>query len=121
MARRLTSVNSTKGTKLSRKNEDFRIAIVDKLENGYEIKDMDREDAKNLHRFVEETVGKGMSISEVDRRYLRKKDFQITDADQKSIVHYGKDGSTFRIFGYYNSDAYFVLTRIDGKHSTHRS
>ena len=81
---------------------------------------MDRETVREFHRFVSETVEKNLTISQVDKRYLRKKDSNLDDANQKNIIHYGHDGSTFRLFGYYNNKGYYVLTRIDGKHRTHR-
>ena len=120
MGRRLQEVKNERGQRLQKNEEEFRIAIEEKLENGFEIKDMDKSDVDNLHRFINETVGKRMSISQVDHRYLRKKDSNLNDAGGKNIIHYGHDGSTFRVFGYYNNAGYFVLTRIDGKHKTHR-
>ena len=121
MAQKLLKTESQKGSRLSKKNERFLLSIETKLENGYEIKDMDKDTVKELHHFVTETIEKKLSISQVDERYLRKKDSDLDDANQKNIIHYGKDGSTFRLFGYYNDKSYFVITRIDGKHKTHKS
>lgn len=121
MGKRLQNTSPEKGQRLQRNDERFRIAIEEKLGNGFEIKDMDRNDVVSFHRFISETVDKGMTISQVDQRYLRKKDSNLNEEDGKNIIHYGHDGSSFRIFGYYNDIGYFVLTRIDGKHKTHKS
>ncbi|WP_429979843.1 MAG6450 family protein [Mycoplasmopsis bovis] len=32
-------------------------------------------------------------------------------------AHLGKDQQKFRLFGYFNENNYFVLTKIDSKHN----
>jgi len=122
MAKQLgKKIKESNALTLSKRPDRFKVAITRKLTNGYEVKDMDVSDIKELHRFLSETVYKELTVSEVERRYLRKKDSNIDEGEAENIIHYGKNGSTFRLFGYYNIDGYFVITRIDGKHKTHKS
>ncbi|MBR1628235.1 MAG: hypothetical protein IJ679_03070 [Lachnospiraceae bacterium] len=123
MAGRLTKRVSHAGLpKIRNQERKFLISIEDKLDNGFEFKDADQADIKELHRFIAETVYKGLTITEVDKLYLRKrglgKSMQM-NRDGKEIIHYGKPRSKFRLFGYYNEKTYFVICRIDGKHKTH--
>lgn len=110
-----------KGSKLQKNVQLFKIAIEVKLDNGFELKDMTQEHIKQFHRFICETVYKKLSVSEVDKLFLHKKG--LSNATQIKygnidLVHYGKDRNPFRIFGYYNTDGYFVICRIDGAHKT---
>lgn len=102
----------------------FRIAIAVELENGYELKDMTLEHVKEFHRFIQDTVYKGLTISEVDKLYLRKQGLgnapPIKYKNDIELLHYGKARKAFRIYGYYNADNYFVVCRIDGGHNTHK-
>ena len=59
--------------KLNKPETKFKMAFVTKLANGYELKDMKLPHIKEFQRFLSETVYKGLSISEVDALYLRKK------------------------------------------------
>lgn len=117
-------VSSSKPVRLPKEVQFFRITIAVELENGYEIKDMNPEHVKELHRFVQDTVYKGLTISEVDEMYLRKEG--LSDAPpvkykgSVELLHYGKARKAFRIYGYYNADNYFVVCRIDGGHKTHK-
>lgn len=112
-----------KGNKLLFKELPFRIAFEVKLDNGFELKDMTREHVQEFHRFLQDTVYKGLTISEVDRLFLRKSGLSkapVVISNGRELIHYGKDRNSFRIFGYYNSDSYFVICRIDGAHKTHQ-
>ncbi len=100
----------------------FRMVFEVKLENGYELKDMTQKHTLEFHRFLNDTVYKGLTISEVDKLYLRKEGLSnapVILSNGKELIHYGKDRKPFRIFGYYNADGYFVICRIDGAHQTH--
>ena len=116
--------SSSHPVRLPKEVQHFRLTIAVELENGYEIKDMTPEHVKELHRFVQDTVYKGLTISEVDKLYLRKEG--LSDAPpvkykgKIELLHYGKARNTFRIYGYYNADNYFVVCRIDGGHQTHK-
>lgn len=64
-----------------------------------------------------------MSITQVDDLFKRKKGpkEEITVNGQKfELIHLGKDEKPFRVFGYYNPEDCFVITRIDPKHETHK-
>ena len=125
MTRKLPRVSASedKTSRLPRHKQIFRIAIETKLDNGYEFKDMTQAHVKELHRFISDTVYKGLTILEVDKQYLRKEG--LSDAPPVKykgdieLIHYGKDRNAFRIYGYYNADNYFVICRIDGAHQTH--
>ena len=109
--------------KLSRLDKPFRIAFEVKLDNGFELKDMTMKHLAEFHRFLADTVYKGLTIAEVDRLFLRKEGLSNAPAvtsNSMELVHYGKASNSFRIFGYYNFDDYFVICRIDGSHQTHR-
>ena len=117
------ALSNEKRPRLGHKELPFRISIETRLSNGYEIKDMDRLDVAELHRFVADTVYKKLSISKVDELYLRKEGMGNAPPVTHNgieLLHYGKARKPFRIFGYFNEDAYFVICRIDGKHNTHK-
>lgn len=105
------------------KDSPFVMAFKVPLMNGYEIKDMRERDKKELQRFLEDTVYKGLTISQVDKLYLRKQglaDAPPVKYKDMELYHYGKDNNPFRVFGYYDQNKYFIICRIDGKHNTHR-
>ena len=111
-------------TKLRLKELPFRISIDVALANGFEFKDMTNANVKEFHRFLSDTVYKRLTISQVDEEFLRKRgmaDAPPIKYGDIELIHYGKDASSFRLFGYYNSDGYFSVCRIDGKHRTHKS
>lgn len=115
-------VSPSKGTRLSHDEVPFRIVFEVKLDKGYELKDMTRPHMTEFHRFLCDTVYKGLTITEVDKLYLRKAGLSKAPATKShgmELMHYGKDRNPFRIFGYYNMDGYFVICRIDGSHQTH--
>ena len=109
--------------KLSPTTRPFRIVFEVKLDNGYELKDMTREHITEFHRFLCDTVYKGLTLSEVDKLYLRKEGLSnapVIMSNGRELMHYGKARNPFRIFGYYNVDGYFVVCRIDGAHKTNK-
>ena len=110
-----------KGLKLARDGEQFKLTISEKIDNGYEIKELDSSAAKEFHQFVSDTVYKKLTVSQVESLYMRSKDSLLDEGSVRNSVHLGKDGKKFRLFGYYNLEGYFVITRIDGKHKTHKS
>lgn len=109
---------------LTKKELPFRISFETSLDNGYELKDMRLSHIKEFHRFVTETIYKKLTISQVDKLYLRKRGLSSkipkTLHENIELIHYGKSNNPFRLFGYYNQDAYFVVCRIDGGHDTHQ-
>ena len=101
----------------------FRISFEVKLDNGFELKDMTQKHLAEFHRFLADTVYKGLTIAEVDKLFLRKEglsDAPAVISHDRRLLHYGKASNLFRIFGYYNDELYFVVCRIDGSHQTHR-
>ena len=126
MVKRLTNVkpNNQKGTKLNRKNLKFRVAIECQLDNKYCFKNLKADGVKGFHEFIDSTIQKNLTITQMDKMYLRKngpKDSITINGVEYELIHYGKDRKPFRIFGYYNTDAYFVLTKIDPGHKVHKS
>lgn len=101
----------------------FKVAITETLQNGYSFKDLKSKDVKSFERFVSETVGKDLSISQVDDMFLRRHVKPMNEIEingrKRNIIHYGKDRKKFRIFGYYDDNGYFVLYKIDTEHKTH--
>ena len=112
------------GTRLLKNELKFRVVFEVKLDNGYELKDMKEKHIQDFHRFLSDTVYKGLTISQVDNLFLRKQGLSNAlsiMSNGKELLHYGKASNSFRIFGYYNSDGYFVVCRIDGLHKVHKS
>ena len=122
--RKLTENNeahSGKGTLLTNsKNVAFQILISRQLDNKFAFKDLNPEGIKALHSFIDDTIGKKLTITEVDKLYLRTKGGATQEINNEDIIHYGKDRTKFRVFGYYNSENYFNITRIDTKHKTNK-
>ena len=109
--------------KLTNPQRPFRISFEVKLDNGFELKDMTQKHIQEFHNFLRDTVYKGLTNSQVDKLFLRKKglsDAPPTISHGKELIHYGKSGNPFRIFGYYNQDGYFVICRVDGAHQTNK-
>lgn len=124
---KLTDKNKSdkKGTQLTNiKTKPFKIAICGSLENKFSFNELNNRTIKQFHKFIEETIGKNLTITEVDKQYLRTKgnikEEKNVHGGKRDIMHYGKDRNSFRIFGYYNKDAYFTITRLDPKHKTHK-
>lgn len=101
----------------------FKVAISETLKNGYSFKDLKSKDVQSFERFVSQTVGKDLTISQVDKMFLRKHGKPVNTIEingcKRDVMHYGKDRKKFRIFGYYDDNGYFVLYKIDTKHKTH--
>ncbi len=125
MNKKLTSeLNLNKKTNLFHTNKEivFKFAIVNKLDNGYDFKSLDLDGLKKFNNFVNDILEKKMTISQVEKTYMRKRfkplvkrHIKEQDMDVKEI-HLGKDQQKFRLFGYFNENNYFVLTKIDSKH-----
>ncbi|SRX64188.1 MAG6450 family protein [Mycoplasma mycoides] len=122
----VTSNNSKISTspKLFKKDIFFKIAIVHKLDNGFDFKSLTIEGIKEFHNFINEILNKKMTISQVENLYMRKTSnpFNNRTVDQQieiREIHLGKNRQPFRLFGYFNDDNYFVLTKIDPNHNFH--
>ncbi len=106
------------------KDYPFIIAITSELEKQYNFACINKHNGyKEFQKFLDDTVGKNLTISEVDKRFLRtkgKKEYYQKGNINTTLHHYGKDRTAFRIFGYYNTENnYFVLTKIDCCHKVH--
>lgn len=100
--------------------KEFKISICEQLDNGYCFKNLKSEALRNLHSFIDETVGKKLTISETEGLFLRTKGQVVQKINGRDLIHFGKDRKPFRIFGYYNSEGYFNITRIDPNHNTNK-
>lgn len=135
MAKKLAKVNkvnpaATPLTKVKRKK--FKIAFGTRLDNNYCFKsNSPNNNAKEFQKFLEETVYKGLYISDVEDLFKRKRGpkdkavLNVNDEDtnedvEVEILHFGKDRKPFRIFGYYDKNKYFNVTKIDPKHNAHK-
>jgi hypothetical protein len=64
-----------------------------------------------------------MTISEVDKAFLRTKgpvEKKEVYGKTRTIQHYEKKRTPFRIHGYFNSESYFVIYQIDPEHKKHK-
>lgn len=119
--------SKTRGVQLTRiQNAPFKLCIQESLDKKFCFNKLSGgKHLREWHNFVEETVGKKLSISEVDSLFLRIKGEvsveQKIHGITRKVVHYGKDKKTFRIHGYYNDDGYFVIHKIDPTHKEHKS
>lgn len=102
----------------------FRISIEHDLCNSYAFKDLKPSSLSEFHHFLSETVGKELTITQVDTLFLRTKGKVKTKETvcgiERDIVHYGKNRTRFRIHGYYNEHRYFVIWKIDPNHDVHK-
>lgn len=126
--KRLTNIdaNIDKGSRLTdtRQKGLFKFCIERCLDNRYSFAKLKPEAIRILDRFIADTVGRQMTISQVESEFLRTKgkvsEREIIAGVEREIFHLGKDRNKFRIFGYYNEDGYFVIHRIDPKHQYHK-
>lgn len=98
--------SQAKWTRLSYHEVPFRIVIEEKLDNGYELKDMTRQHITENHRFLCDTEYKELTITEVGKLYLCKEGLSkapVIESHGLELIHYGKYKNPFRIFGYYNT------------------
>ena len=107
-------------------NRNSRMSIEHSLENGYDFKKLNSSSLKNLHSFIENTIGKNLTISEVEKLFLRTKgdvfSNEVINGLERKIIHFGKDRHSFRIHGYYNekNNFYFVICKIDPNHKVNK-
>lgn len=117
----------TRGSALVRaQGAKFKIGIQESLSKNFCFSDLNGgRPIKDWHRFIEETVGKKLTISEVDTMLLRTKGPVSDECEvhgiKRRILHYGKDRSSFRVHGYYNDDGYFIIHKIDPNHKVNKA
>lgn len=122
----LTNNDSPKqrGTVLTRnRDKSFKLSIEIPLHHKYCFQFLNKKDLLALDKFIDETVGNNLTISEVDKLFLRTKGKPFSkeniNGTVQKVVHYGKNKKSFRIHGYYNED-YFVIYQIDPQHKKHK-
>ena len=112
------------GSRLDRRTATFKIALEDYMHGNFNFSKMNQSGRKDLQTFLDKTVYKQLSISTVDKLYLRMKGTVREKAEingiNRDIVHYGFDRNPFRLHGYFNELDYFVIYKIDPKHKVHR-
>lgn len=108
----------------SLKEKSFKFALTGSLDNEFCFKKLKPNHIKEFHKFIEEILSKRLTISQVDKLFLRTKGKVIEKAyifgKERDIIHYGKNNSSFRIHGYLNDDGYFVICKIDPNHRVHK-
>ena len=94
------STSNLKGTRLFKEEIKFKISFEVKLDNHYEIKDMKLNHIQEFHRFLLDTVYKGLTISQVDNLFLRKQGDApaIKSNNNKDLMHYGKKRKSIQNF-----------------------
>lgn len=101
----------------------FKMAIETSIEKNYCFdKISNNQGHKEFQRFINETVGKKLTISSVDELFGRpddKADKHSIGDTEFNVVHYGKDAKAFRVHGFYNIQGYFVILRLDTNHKVH--
>jgi len=95
-------------------SQPFKLCFQRPLDSRYNFKKMKQSGLKDLHEFMENTIGKGLSISDVDKLYLRKRGLAAGEE-----IHYGKDRHHFRVHGMYQ-EAHFVVSKIDCNHQENK-
>ncbi|MFP5493681.1 MAG6450 family protein [Parvimonas sp. G1641] len=125
MSKKLINVkkdNSIQNVKLAKSSVKFKILLNQQLENKFGFDKLNCSNGnREFHNFLNDTLNKGLSISEVDNLFKRtrgKSESIMIEGQERELIHYGKDRKAFRIFGYYDNE-YFILTKIDTNHKTH--
>lgn len=118
-----TTTSEPSPQRLDRVSVSFRMAIETSLEKRYCFDKINNNQGhKEFQRFIDETIGKNLSISKVDKLFGRPNDkcekHTIGDTEF-DVVHYGKDRKAFRVHGYYNINGYFVILKLDTNHNVH--
>ena len=112
-----------KPVRLSNKSKNFKIALEENmLENNYSFKGINKNDGhKEFDRFINKILGK--TITDVEKNWKRastvKENANIKN-EKREILHLGEGKKKLRLFGYYNEEYYFVITRIDPNHNVHK-
>lgn len=103
----------------------FKISLDIKLDNGYNFSKMNKEALREFDHFIEQTTHRNLTISEVEKMFLRKKgnpfEEEVINGKKQKVIHLGKDKKPFRIFGFYDENGEFVVYRLDPRHKKHKS
>lgn len=114
-----------KGQPLARvTSNEFKMSLSLSLHHDYCFKGLKKEGLRKLDQFISETVDKGLTITQVDKLFLRNKGSiksrETIKGVGRDIIHYGKDRDSFRVHGFYDDNGYFVLYKIDPSHKVHK-
>lgn len=92
----------------------FELCFKYRLENGYRLTDMSQADSKDFQRFLDKVSG--MTVQQVDNKYIRKPDKNDTYQGLQ-VIHYAVTDS-FRIHVVLE-DGFFKIIRLDPNHRFH--
>lgn len=101
----------------------FKLAITDVLQNPYTFGEMKGREVKEFSVSLKKTVGRNMTISEVEHSFLRMagpsgaKNIEKINGEEQTTFHFDNGKRDFRVHGYYNEDGYFCIIRIDPHHN----
>lgn len=122
MAIKRLANKSTKNhaTKLTNRGErTFKFCLAHSLHSKYNFSKL-KSSGNELDSLLKDCCGK--TISQVEKLFLRTKGhgskYYIEEIEgvEREVYHLGKDRKPFRVHGYYNEDAYFVICKIDTQH-----
>ena len=117
------SKNHVSGILTDKNKQSFKFALTGSLDNNFCFKALNKAQLATFHKFIDEILSKQMTISEVDKAFLRTKgpvEKKEVYGKIRTIQHYGKKRTPFRIHGYFNSESYFVIYQIDPEHKKHK-
>lgn len=117
------SKNHASGILTDKNKQSFKFAMTGSLDNNFCFKKLNKEQLLNFHRFIDEILSNKMTISQVDKMFLRSRgpvEKREVYGKIRTIQHYGKDMAPFRIHGYFNTESYFVIYQIDPGHKKHK-
>lgn len=101
----------------------FEISMRGSLDPGYSFYKLSGKGIKAFHKFVEETVGRGLTWKEVNSLKLRTKggitQKTIFHGDTRNMYHY-EMVEAGRVFGYRDGND-FIVCRIDPGHKFHKT
>ncbi|KRL75442.1 MAG6450 family protein [Secundilactobacillus paracollinoides] len=101
----------------------FKLAITDVLQNPYTFGEMKGREVKEFSAFSKKTVGRNLTISEVEHSFLRMdgpsgaKYIEKINGEEQTTFHFDNGKREFRVHGYYNEGENFCIIRIDPHHN----
>lgn len=118
MGNKLTSIPSNRKNRdilTSKRKAKFNILIGEKLEKGYDFKNVQKKESHCLGLFFEKTIGKDWDY--VISNYERQQD-KNDIVDGHEILHF-EISQKGRIHGYLENGI-FVMIRFDPNHHVHK-
>ena len=93
----------------------FVVAFKYRLQNGYGLDELQKDNLKELQRFLDK-ISK-MNVSDVDKQFKRKND--KNDSFEGQQVHHYEVSKKFRIHGIIEEGRFKVI-RLDPNHKVHK-